>query len=314
MPTEGRPEWLVGAHDSDSVSSDLQASQTISTMTAGLKPADRLARTIESVVIPHMLVQHGLLDKGAVDHALNKVSQTGGQALNPDEIVASFLPKAQMLVDHLLDDDQARAFALVRSMLAEGIDAQLVLIALLAPAAKILGELWEQDSVSFADVTIAVTGLTALLRDMRDDRLIDPEQGYFSADNRCLVISPEGEDHTFGLHVFHEMLRLHGWCVTSIPCASLEQVVAAVSDKQYRFVGLSCGGALGVLRLQSWVDTIRQKSCNAEIGVFVGGPICGSQTDFAASIGADAGFACALDALKAVNALRAVGQSTVNTA
>jgi len=59
-------------------------------------------------------------------------------------------------VQQLLTDELEVACAYIDSVRVRGVSLSRVYLELLAPAARKLGEMWEEDRVSFADVTLVV--------------------------------------------------------------------------------------------------------------------------------------------------------------
>ncbi|RZJ18331.1 MAG: cobalamin-binding protein, partial [Haliea sp.] len=93
------------------------------------------------------------------------------------------------------DDDVAQAC--VDAMRDRGVPIESIYLDLLAPVARHLGELWEQDLCDFTDVTLGLGRLQQVLRELSPafGQSIDhPTNG-----RRVLLLPSPGEQHTFGL-------------------------------------------------------------------------------------------------------------------
>ena len=138
------------------------------------------------------------------------VPQRRGEAIEGLELFdecASTAPVARerskrgALLDALLDPDAERAAGRLRGIVAEGADH--FVDALLPEVAWRLGEMWLQDRVGFADVTIAAARLQSALRE------VDPGPDLASGPLVAVVV-PQGETHTLGAAVAAWRLRRAG--------------------------------------------------------------------------------------------------------
>ena len=104
-----------------------------------------LAAAIEDEVIPRLLLsQRSHL--GEVHTDVKPTSAAGEGCI--DEFVQL-----------LLTDELEVAYAYIDSVRVRGVTLSGIYLELLAPAARVLGTMWEEDRVSFADVTVALCRL-----------------------------------------------------------------------------------------------------------------------------------------------------------
>lgn len=109
---------------------------------------------------------------------------------------------ADLVVRH----EASVAEAYVKYLLHRGLDLETLLLHLMAPAARRLGELWEADRIDFVDVTIGTSRLQQLLH-----HLTFPPRTREDDQNRHLLLVPApGEQHTFGLVMASELFRRAG--------------------------------------------------------------------------------------------------------
>lgn len=226
----------------------------------------RLARTIETEVIPRLVRQHR---QEAVD---------GAQAPTPEEL--------QAMVHALIDDSDERILALVQQLRRRGVPVATVYLDLLTPAARELGELWEQDRVDFATVTVSLGRLQRLLRQLSPDfgsEVQHPRHG-----RRVLLTQPDTEQHMFGLSMVAEFFRRDGWDVLGGVAGVGIDATAWTRRDWFDAVGFSIGSEQGLPWLRDTIAQVRKLSRNRGVVVLVGGPIFSLHPQWAADVGADA--------------------------
>ena len=156
----------------------------------------------------------------------------------------------------------------------------------LAPAARLLGDKWVNDTCSFTDVTIGVSRMHRILRDFRG--VPDRFWSKSGVGHRALLLTVPGEQHTLGLRMVEEFLLREGWAVDSRPNISEDEIKELVSSENYDFVGMSLSGELFVDSMISAIMSVKSASKNRHIHVMVGGVIFYEQPYLIAKCGADA--------------------------
>ncbi|MEM9383715.1 MAG: cobalamin B12-binding domain-containing protein [Pseudomonadota bacterium] len=231
-----------------------------------------LIATIESEVIPRLL--------------LSKPEQ---QLVNqaPPEPTGAHVSAASVdvLVDALLRDEAVEP--LIDAHLAQDVPVEQIYSQLLAGAAHELGERWERDGASFADVTVAVGRLQQLLRELSYDFL---GATRCSHPRRSILLAPcPGEQHLFGTLMVCEYFRRAGWEVATLPGADLDELASTVANDWFAVVGLSAGSTRQLDSLAATIRAIRRMSANRAIGIMAGGPAFTHRPELVARVGADAG-------------------------
>ncbi len=249
--------------------------------------SEQLSRTIESEVIPRLMLAHQVGSDWAGE-------SESAQA----EVAAGDIEAFARLV--LLDDARlAREYLEARR--AQGVALERIFLDLMAPAARLLGEYWEQDICDFAQVTIGLSMLQRMLRTYSPASTVD---GDVNAGNRhALVMPAPGEQHTFGICMVEEFMRSGGWRVEHHPAQSSDEIVSLVHDNWYAVVGLSLSSDHFLDDLGSCIADIRRNSQNSVVGVMVGGPFFLEHPEFIERVGADATAANGPDAVVQARAL-----------
>jgi hypothetical protein len=101
---------------------------------------NELASTIESAIIPRLLLSHG------VAPPMSSMSPGSSFSIEPDAVEA--------FVKLVISQDNAEALDFIEGLLSRGAAVERVLLDLMAPAARLMGEMWSADLCSFVDVTL----------------------------------------------------------------------------------------------------------------------------------------------------------------
>jgi MerR family transcriptional regulator, light-induced transcriptional regulator len=243
---------------------------------------DNLASTIENVIVPRLLMNHLAAEELAKHFTISLDANA----------VESF-------AELTIRDDPRAASDLVRRMLDRGIAFETILMDLLAPAARILGEKWVADSVTFVDVTIGVARMHRILREFNGipERLWNTS----GSGHRCLLMPVPGEQHTFGIRMVEEFLMRDGWEVDNRFPASDRELADTVNSASYDFIGFSLMGETLIKPLIESIKVVRTKSLNRHVKVMVGGMMFAEQPELRDLCGADAYAADAVSAVRLAN-------------
>jgi MerR family transcriptional regulator, light-induced transcriptional regulator len=232
----------------------------------------RLVKTIESEIVPRLVLSERVAVK-----------------VTPARTQASKLPEVfdvQELVRLLLAHDVSVAAAYVETVLERGASLDGICLNLLAPAARELGLLWEEDECDFMQVTVGLCRLHQILRN------VSPQFGVESisvaAERRILLAAVPGEQHTFGITVVSQFLLRAGWDVWHEFPSRDTEILEIVRHNWFTVVGLSVGSDTRLESAAALVRAIRDCSRNRNVGVLVGGPVLLGRPELAQAIGADA--------------------------
>jgi methanogenic corrinoid protein MtbC1 len=184
-----------------------------------------------------------------------------------------------------------------------------VCLDLLAPAARHLGHLWDEDIVSFADVTIGLMRLqSALLAVTIPSAAAAAATGCAihpaASPRRTALLAPaQGDQHTFGLKMVAGSLERAGWAVTQLADGAPETIEAALRSQWFGVLGVSAGSGAKLQALNRMLPRLRAMSRNPDLGVLVGGPLFVAEPGLAAEIGADSTASDGPHAVEAAEAL-----------
>lgn len=224
-----------------------------------------LARIIESEILPRLALAH---QEGKRPHS------PAARAPTPERVAA--------LAQALMEGSPHAEW--VRALLEEGLSLDALLLDLFAPAARRLGQLWEEDEADFLDVAAALGRLQSLTRSVcaHSEGADVPLNG-----RRVLLLPCPGETHLFSLALVASFFREAGWEV--VLSTGLDQDPAAlIQAERFDLIGisLSCDVLLPVMA--EFVAKLRGASSNPGVRVMVGGPLFLRDPASATAVGADA--------------------------
>lgn len=227
-----------------------------------------LVRTIEQEIIPRLMLAH---------QSQSECPSTAGHAIDGAD-VRQF---AKLVLSH----EEEFALSTIQTLRQRGVSVEKIYLELLAPTARYLGELWEEDLCNFTEVTIGLGRLQRVLRELSPalGRSVEhPVQG-----RRVLLLPSPGEQHTFGLVMVAEFFRRAGWDVTGGSWMAGVDAVALVSAEWFDAIGFSLGAEVHLGALAASIEAVRHATCNRDLKVLVGGPLFGVNPDYVSQVGAD---------------------------
>jgi len=214
-----------------------------------------LAKVIEGEIIPRLLLSHQRFADATK-------SETGLADLA--EIGAS-----EEFARLVLTSETEEIVERVEALQACGIKLERIMLDLLAPVARKLGELWEDDLCTFVDVTLGLARLHQVLHEIARRRM--DGTNLLAAKRRAYFVPSPGEQHTFGLSMLEEFFLHAGWETASNHCASASTILESVSTQNLDILGFSVGCHEFLDPLFELIERARKSSLNPDIIVMVGG-------------------------------------------
>lgn len=248
-------------------------------LTAGMMPfslgLDRngehsLATLIEGEIIPRLVVAH------AVDRHCQEAGRVPAPITDADvETLAALALEVE--ADGLLGH--------VEAIIARGSPVDAVLVDLMAPAARLLGEYWKADTHDFLEVTMALWRLQEAVHELA--ARMPPERAAPAGSHRALFATMPGDQHSFGTVVIDELFRREGWLTDRISEADSHELLRRVAQEWFDMVGLTVSCDSHIPSLPSIIVALRNVSRNPRVCVMVGGRIFSADPDLAVEVGAD---------------------------
>jgi MerR family transcriptional regulator, light-induced transcriptional regulator len=164
--------------------------------------------------------------------------------------------------------DLPGALSFVETIVRQGVSLEVVLLHLVAPAARLLGEEWLADETSWGEVTIGLGTLQQVVHVFGPRFSPEvPDRGLV-----VLVAVPQ-EQHTLGLYMLAEFLRRASWDVQVDPNIGDTDLIELVEFTHVEMVGISLSNTDLVPSLGKLVAAIKRASLNPHIAVALGGSL-----------------------------------------
>lgn len=251
-------------------------------------PVEELTSMVESEIIPRLYQAH---PPAAVT------------ALELENPLASKSPRA--FVRMVLSRSPDALTAVVETKRREGVDDDTIYAELLAPAARLMVDLWQDDEVSYTEVTIGLGRLQQLVRGLDAGTPYNGENDP-SAPSALFAPCP-GEQQTFGFFMIEELFRWSGWRTWIETTATKDDLVTNVRCRWFDTVCLSVSRSDNFEELSATIKSIRRSSRNRDIFILVNGRPFTECPESVAFIGADASASNGAEALHVADkALRSV--------
>ncbi len=253
-----------------------------------------LKNTIEGEIIPRLMMAHS-------ENARTVAPRySRGWQITPNAI--------DEFVSIIIDHDDAAAFDFIFGLRDQGAPIENIYLQLLAPSARRLGDMWNEDKCHFVDVTIGLVRIQALLRSLSPDF---KAEGEVAPNGSKALFSVHGaEQHTCGLFMVGEFFRRDGWAVWCGPPSTENEICDLVSAESFTLAGfsLSCEGLTEPLREE--IARVRQASKNRDLKIFVGGQVFLNNTGLIGHVGADAFASDSVDAVLSARKTLEIGASS----
>lgn len=247
-----------------------------------------LSLLLENLVIPRLIADR---DKAAKWLDAAALSHAGPSARSRLISVADVEEFTQLS----LNCDAHELLDFVDLCLESGSSVETIYVELLAPAARKLGEYWEEDSADFVGVTMGLWRIQEILRELT--LRIPPKSRPGHGQRSALFSAMPGEQHSFGTLMIAECFQRAGWETDALIEPSQSELTAKFAKKHYDLIGLTVSCDCSIDALNSLVNTIKAVSVNPNIRIMLGGRVINANPDLVVECGADA---TAVDACAAV--------------
>lgn len=233
---------------------------------------ERLERTIHDDLVPRLMTGN---------RSGPGVQQTDRPAVRP--IVPSDLTT---FIAAIRSHDEQAGAQCIRHLIDAGAAVDTVYLDLIAPAARELGTMWENDDCDFVEVTVALGRMQRLLRDL--SQLFLADAGQTEPVGNILLTCIPGEQHTLGIIMVGEFLLRDGWRVLVGAPWTEGDLLTMVGTEWYDVIGFSVGSEQRLSMLRRDIRRLRAASRNPHVQIMVGGQVFSDEPELAQSVGADA--------------------------
>jgi methanogenic corrinoid protein MtbC1 len=203
---------------------------------------------------------------------------------------------AKCYLEILLRNKPGDSVRYVEGLCDEGLSLCELYLGLLAPAARMLGERWLSEELSFSAVTLASWQLEQVLRHFAEEfeaRSAPQMTAHMNASttvrpNRgtLLVAILPGEQHTFGARMLVSFFRRSGWDASLLQAVRHSDIAGALASRRIDVLALSLSQREALADLAPLVKRAREASLRPELRVLVGGRAVIEAPELASSSGA----------------------------
>lgn len=189
------------------------------------------------------------------------------------------------IADLLLNAEEDAFEYAIKTHKAHGIPIDYIVLDLIPEIARKLGKHWEEDSLSFADVSIGVNKLERVIYKL--DYLFQANQLERQQNKSIFVSGCPGSQHSLGTLIFANFLTFSGWQVHRPNKVNIDCMVEGVESKNHQALAISVATNEQLEQLPNLISLLRQKSKNPKIIVLIGGPLYNKTPDAFDDIQAD---------------------------
>ena len=183
----------------------------------------------------------------------------------------------------------------IQSMLSLDITPREIFEIFIPDAARQLGRCWVENTLSFAEVTLATSRLQTVAREFEDLYIGASNSGANGIE--IMIINPKGEQHTFGAQMISRQFRRLGASPYLSINNNLSEIKKIIDRHKFKLIGLSLSD-YKLCDKQSEVRSIIEIVKKLKIPIIAGGSLIHSHKNAVKSLGVD------LITEDAVNALR----------
>jgi methanogenic corrinoid protein MtbC1 len=225
---------------------------------------------LETQIIPRLVLAHR--------EGISRAEPSASPRLQPEDIT--------LFAQLCAAGERAGAMQVIARLRAQGLDQDGVLVDLISPAARHLGAQWEDDRLSFTDVTLGLVLMHEVIHSMGYEYHDGPQEA--GRVRRVMLASAPGSQHVLGLSIVSEFFRKACWQVVLEVSPSRAELGRAVKNEWFDLIGLSVALDAQLPSLAELVASLKAASRNPATPVLLGGPVFSWHELRAESFGAQA--------------------------
>lgn len=175
-----------------------------------------------------------------------------GQGIH-ESIVNPTEEQIRQLCEALVSEDENAGANFILAVRDDGASPETVYLKYLAEAARMLGQWWENDQVSFAVVTLGSSRIFSIMSAMRSlfvPRVMPPIK-------TAVFASIPDEKHILGVRMAADIFRSDGWNIDLKIGYTHDELIAAIDWQSTCLIGLSYGGQHSLQALSRLMVAIR---------------------------------------------------------
>ena len=188
------------------------------------------------------------------------------------------------LCDALLSPQDRAAHDFILNVRRNSADIEVVYLSYVAGAARRLGQLWDEDQISFMDVTPGCGKLYRIIRGLR--HVIAPSIIKDRDEYPAMFALVPGETHTLGIEIATDIFRREGWDVDMMVGLDHDHLIEQSDRRTYRAIVLVANSDSMIEPLTRMVLALRISHPMSHI--VVAGNILNHYPNISSLVGSDA--------------------------
>lgn len=239
---------------------------------------ERRGQTLPPAAL-RLLAREVILRVGRASEAVGVISENAGNRPSRAEI--------ECLCDALMSQDAAAGTDMVRDARQGGMPAETLYHHFIAQAVRLLGERWERDEATAAQVILGAGRVYAILRDLRTVFLTEHLLAPPGAE--AVFATVPGEVHGIGVTIAADTMRLRGWDITLRVGLGHDALVEEIARLRPTMVGLSASLPSHTLPTARLIVALRVRC--PHVWIILAGGLVAQDPGIAELVDADAGTA-----------------------
>ena len=205
--------------------------------------------------------------------------------------------KVQKLCKSVLNSE-GHYTSTVHQMLEAGTSIKEIFEVYIPETARLLGDYWVRNELNFFEVTLATSRLQKIAREFERLYIGRINSGAYGPE--VLIISPKGEQHTFGAQMISRTFRRLGVSPYLSINDTKSEIKKIISKQRFKLVGISLSDNKLVNRKSELMSTITMIK-KLKIPIVAGGSLVSSSTSILENLNVDMITDDALQALSYFN-------------
>jgi len=287
-PIKGLTDWVMSTVPSAGEGLPARLHSTPKAESANEQCKQSLIAVIEGQILPRLLGAHAGID-------LQKVLV--GESNKPSkEDVHAFAVAC-------LGSPPENPLKMAHALMAKGVSRESIFLELITPAARQLGEWWEQDHFDFTQVSQGLVLMHRVTRDLGFNHNSAPQAA--GDIRRIMLACAPGSQHILGITILADFFRVAGWQVVVEISSQATELQRSVQNEWFDTVGLSVGLVEQLPTLPGLIENLKTHSRNPQTAFILGGAaLLNSQNSHSTNRwGADGISTDAAEAVKLANRL-----------
>lgn len=226
-------------------------------MSISLQEATTLSPDVYAWVEQDVFEIRSKLDPAALEEVAREVLRRVAQkasAVDPNDTPAT-REELELLCALLISAKPDSGLEFIERIRADGASIETVYLSYLGGAAQLMGEWWEQDRVSFFDVTVGSGRIYAIMCALNAKTVATVAAP--AARRSALFASVPGETHNLGVKAAANLLEQRGWSTVLLVARSHDELIEEIIASSVPFVGLSAAGAHALPAMTKLIISLR---------------------------------------------------------